>query len=87
MPVHEYVCDGNHAFEKVRRFGDDVAVARCPECGGMGYKQWNPPQVRPDIEPHWSEQLGVHIKSRRNEREHIARIEGESMGQIKLDWH
>lgn len=90
MPMHEYHCqDCGQQFELHRGMKDQgLAVASCPRCHQQARKLYLPgtmPKLNPDYEPHFSEQLGVHIGSRRAEKEHIRRTWEESQGTIRWE--
>lgn len=87
MPVHEYSCAlCNATFDELKAWGDQVATTPC-KCGAMATKVYSPPVVRPDITPHYSEQLGAYIGSRKDEKQAIAAAYEKSGGKVQMDWH
>lgn len=88
MPIHEYECDNCKAkFDQLRIFGEDVSTAQCISCHYLARKVWSVPQVRQDLTPHYSEQLGTYIGSRQQEAKAIKDIYERSEGKINVDWH
>jgi putative FmdB family regulatory protein len=90
VPIHEYHCEEcGYEFDQVRKYGDPVQEWPCSKCGKVAQKIWrNGPEVREDYKPRWDEQLGCEIKSRRHLiNEVIPRLERDSGGRMKIDWH
>ena len=87
MPLHEYHCECGHSFDDLKRFGSEVCKSQCPKCGKLARKIYTTPVVRPDISPHYNEQLGLYIGSRADEKKAIKAIYERTQGKTNIDWH
>ena len=92
MPLHVYYCDEcNNKFEQLRPFGGSVSRSSCPSCAKMCAKSWlpedGPAMPEPDFTPYYNEQLGEHIGSRCDLKRAMHRINVNSDGVIKPEWH
>jgi putative FmdB family regulatory protein len=78
VPNYDFYCEECdfewEDFEKM----EDLPDVKCPECGGPGKVAFKAkPNVILDLEEHFDYGIGKRIRSRRQKRETLKRINGE----------
>ena len=91
MPLHVYVCDAcDNRFEQVMPVGTHVGTYPCV-CGEMANKSWSAPDVLPaavvDRPEYYEEQLDAWVSGPSSIKKAMDKIEAESDGKVKPEWH
>lgn len=68
MPVYDYECPRHGTFYDVWANISDESLP-CPDCGANMIRLISLPNINPDIEPYWDENLGhdpIYVQSRQH---------------------
>jgi len=81
MPRYGYKCATcGMEFELVLRVADYAGEKKCPHCGAMGERVFEPPYVIHDIKPYYDRGLGTWVNSRQDRKAIM-----QSQGLVEAD--
>lgn len=85
MPIYSYECSEGHRFEAQRRIAERRDGVTCPECGVNEIEILVGQVSVHSFTPHYSNELGTFVKSRREESVIAKSLGVESVGDMRID--
>lgn len=85
MPIYIYACKEHEGFEVVKPMSESSRPEKCPQCSADAVRVYLPAQISPAAkayEPHWNYGLGKEIINKRQVKEELAKIKGETGKEI-----